>query len=339
MSIKSAQLQIQPEGGTRLYSQRVIPTRNLSSLAEDARGGLLHRPRSLPPKYFYDERGALLFERICATPEYYPTRTEAALLKDNAAKIIEHSRPEHILELGSGSSTKTRFLLDACTELDIGSLYWPFDVSQEMLIRSGEALIQDYPWLRVNALVGDYHGGLSRLPLPQNQRQLIVFLGGTIGNFSKAASVAFLQEVATLMGPDDLLLLGVDRVKHPAILNAAYNDAGGITAAFNLNLLQALNRRLDGNFDPDGFYHSAYFHADRARIEMHLVSARTQRVRLGQLDADLEFVTGETILTEISRKFTAASLQGMVEAAGLSIREHYEAPNAWYSLVLAECSP
>jgi len=209
------------ESTKRLSCTPVSPIRAAPSLLEDAQAGLLHPPRSLPPKYFYDEIGSRLFEEICQTPEYYPSRTEAGLLETYASHIITTCHPEHMVELGSGSSRKTRYLLDACAEHHTHCVYWPFDVAEEMLMSSAESLVADYPWLTVRGLVGDYNGGLAKLPLPEQGRRLIAFLGGTIGNFEADAAQQILQEIRAMMRTGDFLLLGADRVKDAGVLQAA----------------------------------------------------------------------------------------------------------------------
>lgn len=319
----------------RLTCVEVPPAHPVPSLGEDARAGLLTPPRSLPPKYFYDDCGSRLFERICATPEYYPSRTEEALLAEHADAIMDMAAPDHFLELGSGSSRKTRHLLDAWAGDGAARTYWPFDVCEGFLTESGAALVAEYPWLNVHALVGDYHGGLSGVPLPAGGRRLIAFLGGTIGNFEPAEGEAMLAEIGDLLRPGDHLLLGVDRVKDPAVLEAAYDDAAGETAAFNRNLLNVLNRELDADFPVDAYRHRAVFEQRAGRVEMRLAAERGHTVRLAALDRDIEIAAGEEIRTEISRKFTRDSLAAMLAAAGLREAAHFEAPKGWYSLVLA----
>ncbi len=321
--------------GERLLLQQVPPARPTAGLEEDVRRGLLRGPpRSLPPKYFYDARGSVLFDRICDTPEYYPTRTEDALLERCAAAIIAAVRPKHIVELGAGTSRKTRRLFDACVSEACHSAYAPFDVCHDVLVEAGGSLVNDYDWLTVNALVGDYHAGFDHLPRFEG-RSLFVFLGGTIGNFYPEEAVEFLSELRAHMQPDDRLLLGADRVKDPAALHAAYNDAAGVTAEFNLNVLEVLNRELDADFVCEGFYHHACYHPGTQRIEMYLVSKRRQRVRLRRLNEQLEFADGEEILTEISRKFTPESLRALLTVSGFRVEEHFEAPEGYFSLMLA----
>jgi len=319
----------------RLMCQAVQPARPTKDLVQDVVNGVLTGPpRSLPPKYFYDARGSVLFDRICDTPEYYPTRTEDALLARCAGDIISVVKPRHILELGAGTSRKTRRLFDACVSEDCHSAYAPFDVCHEVLMETGQALVADYDWLTVHALVGDYHAGLDHLP-SFRERSLFVFLGGTVGNFHHGEAVRFLRELQSHMGPEDRLLLGADRVKDPAHLHAAYNDAAGLTAEFNLNLLRVLNRELDADFDLSGFYHHACYQPEMQRIEMHLVSRRRQSVRFTAMNRELQLAEGETILTEISRKFTPESLIDLLAAGGFRLEEHFESPDAYFSLALA----
>ncbi|GAB3682300.1 L-histidine N(alpha)-methyltransferase [Salinisphaera aquimarina] len=321
-------------GTRRLSSSEITPARALPTLVDDARAGLLAPPRQLPPKYFYDDYGSQLFEAICATPEYYPSRAEASLLSRHATQIIERAAPDHMLELGSGSSRKTRLLFDACDALAMPCIYWPFDVSAQMMLDAGAALVTDYSWLSVHALIGDYTGGIGNLPLPAQGRRLIVFLGGTLGNFEPDQARAMLGEIVGLLRGDDLLLLGVDRVKDTARLEAAYDDAQGITAEFNRNVLTVLNRELDADFDLAAYRHRAVFDEQRARIEMRLVSERDHSVRLGALDTTIEITAGEEIVTEFSHKFTPASIEALLADAGLIVDTHFEADQGDYSLLL-----
>ncbi len=325
---------------SRLTRHRVPAALPVADILEDAGKGLVDTPRSMPPKYFYDERGSQLFDAICETREYYPTRTEEALLRSCAHDVISQLRPDHIVEFGSGTARKTRHLFDACVRAGETAAYWPFDVCEEMLHDSGKLLVQEYDWLQVNALVGDYLGGLAGLP-PREGRCLYLFLGGTIGNFTEDEAATFLDEVRAIMRPGDGLLLGADRVKDAEVLHAAYNDDSGVTAQFNLNLLQVLNRELDADFCDSNFEHHALFNAEASQIEMYLVSSRRQSVRIEALEQTLELEAGEKILTEISRKFTPAHLEALLNEAGLAIQRHFEPENGWFSLVLAgvESSP
>ena len=319
---------------SRIACETIPLARTIPSLIDDVAAGLLAPPRALPPKYFYDEVGSALFDRICETPEYYVTRTEDALLEDCARAIVELAAPDDILELGSGTSRKTRRLLDACEALGQYPSYSPFDISRETLVATAEQLVADYDWLTVNVLVGDYEGGLAHLPT-NSGRRLFCFLGSTIGNFEHVQAVAFLADVRNRMTGNDLLLLGVDRVKDDAMLHAAYNDRAGLTAEFNRNVLTVLNRHLDADFDPEQYEHRAHFNHAESRIEMHLVATRAQSVTIGALDKSIQIAAGEAILTEISRKFTARSLTEMLTEAGFSIAAHYTPANAFFSLALA----
>lgn len=314
--------------------RHVEPARRLPTLADDVRRHLLARPRSLPPKYFYDERGSVLFDRICDTPEYYPTRAEQALLESSAREIVSRARPDQLFELGSGTSRKTRVLLDACRDLGFRPDYWPLDVSEEILVQTAKGLRAEYPWMRVQVLVGDYSGGFTSLP-PMPGRELALFLGGTVGNFSQAEAQGFLDELAGHLDEDDRLLIGFDRVKDPGVLEAAYNDARGLTAEFNLNILNVLNRELDADFDLSAFEHRAVYDAERQQIEMYLIARDEQTVRFRALGELLELDAGERILTEISRKFTRESLEALLAAGGFELEERFDAPKEWYSLALA----
>ncbi len=317
----------------RLRSCQVSATRPQPSLCEDARRGLLHRPRSMPPKYFYDIQGSRLFDAICATPEYYPARAEAALLAQHAEEIIDIARPAHIVEFGSGASRKTRHLLDACEIRRQTCGYWPFDVCSDVMMSAAQGLIEDYPWLDVTALEGDYSAGLGHIPeIPG--RRLFMFLGGTIGNFTLSRAIRFLIDIRRHMRQGDWLLLGADRVKDKEVLHAAYNDSAGLRARFNRNLLQVLNHRLRADFDLSAYRHEAHYNEAFNQIEMYLTADSPQRVRLGALDSSIEIDGGERILTEISRKFTRASLLSLFQSVHFTEMRHYEPRTGYYSLAL-----
>lgn len=306
------------------------------SLAEDAQAGLLTAPRSLPPKYLYDAVGAQLFEDITQTPEYYPTRSELALLEAHGDDILAASGASQIIELGSGSSRKTRALL---AKAAAGTAYWPFDVSEQMLVDSARELRADFPQIPVHALVGDYTAGLAGVAqvLPASGRRLVLFLGGTMGNFEPAEAAAFMQALRPVLRPGDRLLLGVDRHKDSAVLEAAYNDAAGVTAAFNLNVLRVLNRELDANFDVAAFTHRSVYDAEAMQIEMHLIANQAQSVRLGELDTHIDLAAGEVIRTEVSRKFDQPRLEALLGEAGLGLQQLWTTPEPHaYSLALAQ---
>lgn len=326
-----------PDGAVRgiFHTRRVPAARRVPSLAEDVLAGFDREPRSLAPKYFYDERGSQLFDRICDTPEYYPTRTERALLAEHADEIVRRSRPDHIVELGSGTSRKTTELLAACERIGMAPVYWPFDVCESVLRQAGEHLLARFPWLRVEAMIGDYTAGLDHLP-SFDGRCLFVFLGGTFGNFEADDGRLLLDELERAMDGDDAFLLGVDRVKDRRVLEAAYNDAAGVTAAFNRNVLRVLNRELGADFDPDAFRHEALFDEHEARIEMILRPDRAQRVHMAELGRSYRFRAGEPLRTEISRKFTGEQLERELGAAGLERAVTYIAPGDYFSLELIE---
>ncbi len=313
----------------------VPPTREVPELAEDVLRGILTPPRSLPPKYFYDGYGSLLFERICGTSEYYLTRTEEELLVRFAEPIVSMIKGDEILELGSGNCRKTRHLFDACEKQQHICSYAPFDVCEEVLLQAADALRSEYSWLEVTPLLGDYHAGLANLPRAIGTR-IFTFLGSTIGNFEGDAAIQFLTEIRECMRPGDWLLLGADRVKDPRVLHAAYNDQQGITAEFNLNVLRVLNRELNANFDLKGFSHDAVYNDVLEQVEMFLVANKSQCVQFKDLAKEVTFEKGEKILTEISRKFTSKGLHEMIEAAGLCVIKHYEPENRYFSLILAQ---
>ena len=307
---------------------------SVASIASDVRAGLSTVPKFLSPKYFYDERGSWLFEEICKTPEYYLTRTEDALLARVADSVIATVRPSSILELGSGSSRKTNHLLRACERQRCHARYEPFDVSTEIMLHAAERLVREHAWLNVEVLIGDYLHDLQRIAGGAGTR-LVLFLGSTIGNFDPQESVSFLRSVRSAMTSDDRFLLGLDRVKDAVTLNAAYNDASGLTAQFNLNVLQVINRELDGDFSLQSFAHRAVYNEPLARMEMYLDSLRAQSVNLRRLPMQVEFAEGESMLTEISCKFTPASIDTMLAESGFVAEQHFEPENRAFSLVLA----
>jgi L-histidine N-alpha-methyltransferase len=272
-----------------------------AALAEDVRRGLGAREKWLPPKYFYDAAGAALFERITQLPEYYLTRAEQALLEAHAPAILGEACPEEAVELVAGAPTKALRLLAAQS----GPLarYVLVDVDGTLLAAAGHTLV---------------YRDLARVP-PAAGRRLVAFLGSTLGNLDAAARHALLLDVRRLLGPDDRLLLGVDLVKSPRVLHAAYDDAEGVTAEFNRNMLRVINRELGGDFDVDAFGHYARWDAEERRVEMHLVAAADHAVHVRDLEMTVEFETGETIWTESSYKFTHASVAAMLDAAGLAL--------------------
>jgi len=290
--------------------------------------GLSQPQKRIPSKYFYDERGSKLFEQITQLPEYYPTRTEMALLRAHAAEFAELiGAHASLVEFGSGSSTKVRILLDA---LEAPSAYIPIDISRDHLIESAKGLAEAYPELMVVPVAADYTQPLELPEIPNEVVRIGFFPGSTIGNFSHAEAVDFLHTVATELGTDNGLLIGVDLKKDPAILHAAYNDAAGITAKFNLNILHHINRELGADFDFDGFAHDARWQPEKGSIEMHLVSARKQSVRI---DGDVfEFAEGESIHSEDSHKYTIEEFHALAAEAGWRAYRHWTDADNLFSI-------
>ena len=304
-----------------------------SRLAEDVREGLGSEAKSLPPKYFYDARGSKLFEAITRLPEYYPTRAERTILEARADDLVEELRPEALVEYGSGSSGKTRVLLEAMDREGLLRGYAPIDVSPEPVREASEALAERHPELRIEGLVADFERPLE-LPFAHLPR-LILFLGGTIGNLSRDDAVAFLARTADEMSAADGLLVGFDLVKDRETLEAAYDDPARVTAEFNLNVLRVLNRELDAGFELEAFRHRAVWNEEQRRIEMHLVSEREQRVPIRALGMEVAFEEGESILTEISRKYTRESASDLLERAGLTLARWETDPEGLFALALA----
>ncbi|MHB1844063.1 MAG: L-histidine N(alpha)-methyltransferase [Deltaproteobacteria bacterium] len=284
----------------------------------DVRAGLSATPKRLDCRYFYDAEGSRLFDAICQVPEYYPPTAEREILQAHAGELAAGLEAATSLwELGSGSAAKTRLVIEAM--LARGPLtYVPIDISKAALDESAAGLLRDYPALRIRSIHGDYSAGLRRLA-EQRLPKLLLWLGSNVGNFDRAAAASFLSRLRAALVPSDLLLLGVDLRKEPAVLEAAYDDAQGVTAAFNLNLLARINRELEGHFDLAQFRHRARYDAQRGCVEMHLVSQKAQRVRIDRLALDIAFDAGEAIHTESSYKYSPEELEALAEAAGLRI--------------------
>ncbi|MBO6783192.1 MAG: L-histidine N(alpha)-methyltransferase [Alphaproteobacteria bacterium] len=296
----------------------------------DVLEGLRKPQKELPSKYFYDERGSQLFDRICELPEYYPTRTEMALLRHISADVAELvGDGATVIEFGSGSSTKIRILLDA---LDAPRAYVPVDISREHLLASAKELADDYPDLQVIPVCADYTQPFDVPVIEGEKVRAGFFPGSTIGNFSRDAAVSFLRAAASDVGHNNGLLIGVDLKKDVDILHAAYNDAAGVTAAFNLNLLERINRELDGTFDTGAFTHDARWVPDPGRIEMHLVSERDQTAEVG--GESFSFAAGESIYTEDSHKYDIAGFQALAAEAGWRAIEHWTDPDELFSIHL-----
>jgi L-histidine Nalpha-methyltransferase len=304
-----------------------------AALRDDAAAGLVATPKELPPKWFYDGRGSELFDDITRLPEYYPTRTERSILIERADEIAAACQADTLVELGSGTSEKTRLLLGALTGAGCLRRFAPFDVSEVTLCNAADAVAREIPGLEVHAVVADFERHLDRLPT--GGTRLIAFLGGTIGNLDPSARARFLGELAAGMEPGDMLLLGTDLVKHAGRLEAAYDDLAGVTAAFNRNVLHVLNRELLADFDPDRFGHVARWDPYNEWIEMRLRAHGGQHVRLDTLDLDIEFADGEEMRTEISCKFRRDGIQRELATAGLELTHWWADPAADFALSLS----
>jgi L-histidine N-alpha-methyltransferase len=285
------------------------------ALRRDVFDGLQKAPKSLPPKWFYDSAGSDLFDQITRLPEYYPTRAEAEILRARSAEVASASEADTLVELGSGTSEKTRVLLDALR--DRGSLrrFVPFDVDASILSTAASAIQHEYAGVEIRAVCGDFEEHLAEIP--GGGRRLFVFLGSTIGNLTPGPRADFLSSLSVVMEPGDSLLLGTDLVKDTGRLVRAYDDAAGVTAAFNRNVLAVINRELDADFDVDAYEHVARWNGDEERIEMWLRSSRRQRVRVGALELTVDFAAGEEMLTEVSCKFRPDAVSAELAAVGL----------------------
>jgi L-histidine Nalpha-methyltransferase len=307
------------------------------ALADDVLDGLTRPFKELPPKHFYDARGAELFDRICELPEYYPTRAERAILTARAAAIVAATRAGELVELGSGTAAKTRLLLRAMADAGTLRRYVPIDVTEGMVRDTAASLVDEFAGLRVHGIVGDFERHLGHVPPPGDTPRIVAFLGGTIGNFTPGSRRRFLRRMGSLLRPGrDHLLLGTDLVKDPAVLEAAYDDSAGVTAEFNRNVLHVVNRELDADFDVDAFEHVAFYDREREWIEMRLRAQRRMDVRVGALGLDVAFAAREEIRTEISAKFTPARLRSDLAAAGLRLTEMLTDPDGLFALSVAE---
>ncbi len=304
----------------------------------DVAAGLRAAPKTLPSRYFYDEQGSILFERICELPEYYPTRTEQAILTANAGEIAALTGPSDLIELGSGSARKTQTLIEAFAVAGRGLRFMPIDISAEILKLSARSLLDRFPDLEVWGLIGTYEEALAGLPAPHLGRRLMIFLGSTIGNFADAECRAFMTRVREALDPGDFFLLGFDRQKDVTVVEAAYNDAEGVTAEFNLNMLRHLNARFDGDFQPDRFAHDAIYNSREHQIEMYLESRVDQNVALGALDLEIGFAAGERVRTEISRKFDPPGLMALCAEAGLHEVKSWSDANDWFAVSLLKAA-
>lgn len=309
------------------------PDDQRSALRHDARVGLTASPKDLPPKWFYDDRGSELFDAITRLDEYYPTRTERSILVEHAGDIVHASGADTLVELGSGTSEKTRILLDAFHGADSLRTFVPFDVSDATLRDAARAVAGEYPGVRVHAVVGDFERHLHHIPA--DGHRMVAFLGGTIGNFNPTARASFLAALADTLRPGETVLLGTDLVKDPNRLVRAYDDAAGVTAAFNKNVLEVLNRQLGATFDADDFDHVAVWNATDEWIEMRLRARRALTVHVTDLDLDVTFSPAEEMRTEISSKFRRERVAAELQAAGFELVQWWTDTDVDFALSLA----
>jgi L-histidine N-alpha-methyltransferase len=311
----------------------LAPDASAEALEADVRAGLGDNPKWLPPKWFYDERGSELFDEITRLPEYYPTRTERSILVGHAREIAELSKADTLVELGSGTSEKTRILLDALRDAGTLDRFVPFDVSEQTLRQAATAVAEEYPGLRVHAVVGDFERHLPKLP--GGGTRLVAFLGSTIGNLTPDLRARFLADLASTLVTGDSLLLGTDLVKDRDRLVAAYDDADGVTAAFNRNVLAVLDRELDADLDPTDFEHVARFDEEHEWVEMRLRARRALTAHLRRLGLTVEFAEGEELRTEISAKFRRERVEAELATAGFQLAEWWTDPADDFALSLS----
>ncbi len=324
--------QVAPTGANVRVDVHLSAADIAAALAEDVRRGLTATPKELPPKWFYDDRGSALFDEITRLPEYYPTRAERSILERWAADIASVAKADTLVELGSGTSEKTRLLLSALADAGMLRRFVPFDVSEQTLRDAANAIAAEYA-VDVHAVVGDFERHLGELP--RDGTRIVAFLGSTIGNLAPAARAAFLAEVADGLEPGESLLLGTDLVKDVARLEAAYDDSAGVTAEFNRNVLHVINRELDADFVPDEFAHVALWNAEAEWIEMLLRPDARQHVTVRSLDLSVDFAAGEEMRTEISAKFRLPGVEQELADAGLELREWWTDPDGDFALSLS----
>jgi L-histidine Nalpha-methyltransferase len=307
----------------------------VSPIAEEVLRGLSARSRRLPPKLFYDAEGSRLFDEITETPEYYPTRTERAILTEFAGEMVSQAGKNlTLIELGAGSASKTQLLLQAVLRQQLRAEFYPVDVSSSALQSALTSLNGHFPHLRVSPIVADYTHRLPDLGSLAG-RKLVLFLGSTIGNFEPQEAAAFLKNVRQWLEPGDALLIGFDLIKDAEVLHAAYNDAAGVTARFNKNMLARINRELGGSFDLDAFEHVAFWNQRRSRMEMHLESADDQTIWIEDLGRSFHFRRGERIHTENSYKFNLSSIGRLLRRAGFSMEKSWTDAKGWFCEALA----
>ena len=318
---------------TMSLTSHLAPEDATTALSTDALAGLTASPKTLPPRWFYDERGSELFDQITRLPEYYPTRAERAVLAAHARDVAAASGADVLVELGSGTSEKTRLLLDALRDAGTLRRFMPCDVDPSVLRVAGAAITAEYPGVEVEAVVGDFTRHLAELP--RSGRRLVAFLGSTIGNLEPGPRAAFLGDLAGTLRPGDSFLLGTDLVKDPGRLVRAYDDAAGVTAEFNRNVLAVLNRELGADFNLSAFEHVAAWDAEEEWIEMRLRSRADQVVRVAALDLDVRFAAGEETRTEVSAKFRRDRVEAELAAAGLAMTRWWTDPDGDFGVSLS----
>lgn len=310
----------EPTKDSRLYIHNLVKRDPLAGLAEDVRKGLSAEQKRFLPKYFYDELGSQLFEAICLLPEYYLTRAENEILQRYSDEIVASvDGQKTLVEMGSGSASKTRLIIEALLRLQPELLFMPVDISATALESSSRILLQSYPLLSIEAYAADYFAGLAELGKKPRARTLALFLGSNISNFDLEEALRFLRAMRSVLQRGDALLLGADLKKDPAILEAAYNDALGVTSAFNLNVLARINRELGGTFDLRAFRHRAFYNEEVGRIEIYIESLARQQVRIEKLDLTVDFSEGELIHTENSYKYDRAGIEALASATGFKL--------------------
>jgi L-histidine Nalpha-methyltransferase len=320
----------------RLKIEYLLNEGQVANENRDVIVGLQQSPKSIPPRYFYDRLGSQLFERICQLPEYYPTRTESKILERYATEIARITQARELVELGSGSSTKTRLLLDAYQSLNGFLDYLPIDVSDSILKATADSLLADYSNLKIRGQVATYTQALQQLQNSAGGKRTIIFLGSSIGNLNPQQCDRFIDEISLALNSQDYFLLGIDLQKSPEILEAAYNDSQGITAEFNLNMLQHLNWRFEADFDLSLFRHQAIYNQIENQIEMYLICQQAHTVRLKHLDLVVDFAVGEPILTEISRKFDLKETSDYLSSKNLRAIQQYTDDQQWFGLLLCQ---
>ena len=317
--------QTEPAPDQRLYIHNLVKRDPLAGLADDVRKGLTAQPKRFLPKYFYDELGSQLFEAICLLPEYYLTRAENEILQRYAGEIVASVDGQiTLVEMGSGSASKTRLVIEALLRRQSRLLFMPVDISASAIESSSRILLQSYPGLTIEAYAADYFAGLAELGRKPRKRTLALFLGSNISNFDRDEALRFLRALRSVLQKGDALLLGADLQKDPAILEAAYNDALGVTSAFNLNVLARINRELGGTFDLRAFKHRAFYNEAMGRIEIYIESLFSQRVRIEKLDLEVDFAVGELIHTENSYKYDIAGIAQLAADTG------FKSSHTWF---------